>query len=359
MTPSRHLCRIVALVVLVMLALPGAQTTVVAQREGTTVPAETRSGENVPDAGTGLDGVGSTFAEFVAVYGEGDEIDPVDSLYEFSNPDFDGFAVFASFSDGVTSHIEFDYGDGLPVESIAGQVEAVLPTDATSIASYAVPALAADEPALRVERYESERLGEVADGRASIIVVYREQPAGRGAGASDGTVVTRATVTIPTASSGTPGRATGDPGGIGLTEDAWEAVYGDGRDTDDGVVYENVTFPTSGFEITAGFDGPDATITSLRFEYDDGQVGGANRDDVLAQQLDSLPEDATFGESYYLPPTPDRPGAIIDRWDSESLAGISGKSGSVIVITQQESARRDASAPPDLVVPRMDIVVVE
>lgn len=317
-------------------------------------PGETVSGE--------LIGLGLTFEEFQAIYGEGEQIDPVDSLWEFPNPEFDGFTLFASFPDGLTGHIEFGYEEadpgGLPVEEIAGQVDTALPSDATLVESYTVSAPTVGEPTLRVERYESALLGEVADGRTGILVGYQEQQTEPDPETPAGTMVTRVTVTIPTANDGTR-EATGDPGGIGLSEGEWEAVYGDGSASQGGVVYDNVTFPEPGFDIIAGFEGPDATITSLRFDYEEGtQLGGVSREDVFTQQVDSLPPDAVFQGSYYLPPTPEGPiGIIIDRWESDSLAGSTGTSGSILVVTQHVSAQQNPGSPPVLVVPRMDIVI--
>lgn len=359
MSLFRLLFRTAGLVVVLLLGLPGAQSVVVAQNEGTTVPAETRQGVAGPEAGTGLDGIGSTFAEFEAVYGEGEEIDPVDSLYEFPNAELDGATLVASFPEGIAGHIGFESEGGLPVDAISALVERVLPADAGLAESYALPEPSGDGPALRIEEYESDRLGDAADGRTSIMVGYQEPQTGPESDASAGTVVGRATVTIPTANGGQPGTP-GDPGGIGLTEDAWEAVYGDGRASQGGVVYDNVTFPTPAFEIIARFDGPDATISSLQFEYDNDEAGGASREDVLAQQLDSLPGDAMFEGSYYLPPTPGDPiGIVVDHWESASLAGSTGQRGSIIVVTRQILASQDTGSPSELVVPRMDIVIAE
>jgi hypothetical protein len=310
-----------------------------------------------PETGTGeMTGLGLRFEEFQAIYGDGTAIDPVDTLFEFANPEFDGFTLLASFPDGLTGHIEFGYeqaeAGGLPRDEIASQVESALPSDAVPAEPYVVSAPNAGNPTLYVQRYQSALLGEIADGRTGIMLTYQEVMT------DGGTVVTRATVTIPNPGDGTR-EATGDPGGVGLTQDAWEAVYGAGAVSQAGVVYENVTFPDPGSEVTVRYTGLDATIGALLFSYGDGsQLGGASREEVFTQQLASIPADAEYQGSYYLPPTPDGPiGLIIDRWESASLAEIAGGNGSLIVVTQQQEAQQNPGSPPQLVVPRMDIVI--
>lgn len=312
-------------------------------------PAETVSGE--------LTGIGLTFEEFEAIYGEGTQVEaPNSTMFEYPNPVFDGDTLFANFPEGLTEHVEFGYEEadlgGLPRNEIAGQVEGALPSDATLVESYSVPAPNVSESSLRVDRYTSSLLAEVAGGRTGIVIAYQEQQS------EGGIVVTRATVTIPTANDGTR-KATSNPGGPGLTQEEWEAVYGEGSVSQSGVVYENVTFPIPGSRVTVRFTGANSTIGGMQFDYGEGsQLGGASREDVLAQHLDSVPADAVYQGSYYLPPTPEGPiGIIIDRWESESLAEITGGSGSIIVVTHQVSAQQNPGSPPQLVVPRMDIVI--
>lgn len=263
MTNRKRLSRAVATGFLLVLGLPSAVMSVAAQ--------------DASPVDEGFGGVGLSFEEFEAVYGQGEQIDEIES--------------------------------------------------------YMLSAATVADPTMRVERYESERLAEVAGGRTGIMLAYQEQMTDGGA------VVTRATVTIPTANDGTL-EATGDPGGPGLAQDAWEAVYGTGTVSQAGVVYDNVTFPDPGSKVTVRYTGVDSTIGGLVFEYGQGsQLGGSSREDVLTQQLDAVPADAVYQGSYYLPPTPEGPiRIIIDRWESESLAGIAGGSESIIGVTQQISA---------------------
>jgi hypothetical protein len=303
-----------------------------------------------------LTGLGLSFEEFQAIYGEGEPIDEVNTLFEFANPDFDGYTLLASFPDGLTGHIEFGYEEaeagGLPRGEVAPQVEGALPTDASLAESYVVSAPNAGDPTLHVERYESALLGAVADGRTGILLAYQEVLT------DGGSVVVRATVTMPTLNAGSP-VATGDPGGIGLTQDAWEAVYGPGRVSQGGVVYENVPFGAPGSVVTVRFTGPDATIGGVVFAYGDGsQLGGASREEVFTQHLASIPADAVYQGSYYLPSTPDGPIAlVVDRWESAELAEITGGDGSILAVTQQREAQQNPGSPPELVVPQMDIVI--
>ena len=124
-----------------------------------------------------------------------------------------------------------------------------------------------------------------------------------------------------------PGRAQAlDSGGLGITREAWEATHGPGDPVD-------IVSPVWG-ELTAyAFDGgmyyvafagsKDAgagVVVSLEVAFAEGITA---EDDVDAIIDPLLPVDATFADTYYLPPSPGARSALsVFRYESAGLDAV-------------------------------------
>lgn len=142
-------------------------------------------------------GIGLSRDAWKAAYGQSDALQ---SLVRYETPE-EGFPVYVGFDDDLVTHIEFRYSEatqlgGLAEDDATAQVEAALPADAELIEEFFLPATPEGPVPLRAQRWESTSLGDVVDGRTSILVIYQETTAQQNPGSDPQVVIPAATLTV-------------------------------------------------------------------------------------------------------------------------------------------------------------------
>jgi hypothetical protein len=148
-----------------------------------------------------------------------------------------------------------------------------------------------------------------------------------------------------------------DSGGIGLSRDVWEAIYGEGEALQSLVRYET---PEEGFPVYVGFVGfEDDRVAHIEFRYSEGtQLGGLAEADATAQIEAALPTDAELIDAFFVPATPEGPVSLrAQRWESDSLGDVTGAGTSILVIYQETMAQQNPGSDPQVVIPAVTLTI--
>lgn len=305
-------------------------------------------------------GVGLSREEFEAIYGPGE---PELELVRYPRVERDAVVMYVGHDNDLVAHIEIGYdafeSGGVAPEHLGDQIASWLPTDAAFADSMIVPARHRELTTFHLSRYESATLGKRTGGRSGILVVAQARETILDAGAPLQTVIERLTLTVP--SGDLPSLdATGEPGGIGLSRQDWEAVYGSGQATQVGTFYTNVTLPETGSDVLVRFTPDDQQIAFLEFSYDElGRAGGVSPSEAEGQSSGAIPIDSQLLEQFDLPATPEGPIALrIHHWESETVAALGGPNGSVMTMFQVIPTQQDFETASKSVVARMALTTL-
>ena len=146
-----------------------------------------------------------------------------------------------------------------------------------------------------------------------------------------------------------------DSGGIGLSRDAWEDVYGDGEVLQSIVQYES---PEVGLPVYVGFE--DDRVAHIEFRYSETQRGGLLEEDAIDLVESALPADAILIDEFAVPATPEGPMALrARRWGSNALGYVTGGETSILVIYQEKLVQQNPGSDPEIVIPAVTLTVAE
>lgn len=284
---------------------------------------------------TAFVGVGSTRAEFEQRFGSGTEIDAGSRLWEYPNPTLsEGFVLLVGYqlnteapdSDEYVGSIEFGFdaleGGGATRDEALGQLLGMMPANVNDVESFRISAPNATAASYGIVHWTTS--GDDGSRYTASILTWLEEVLVDGE-----TRVVRASVVRER--PGAPAYApNAGAGGLGLTRPEWEDTFGEGRATQAGTEYPNVTLEDIESSVTVDFGGPDGTITNLALSYEEGVTDAG----LSGQGSTFIPEDAMFRGEFMLPPTPGGPiGIAIVLWESEALGAALANSGTALEVT--------------------------
>jgi hypothetical protein len=117
-----------------------------------------------------------------------------------------------------------------------------------------------------------------------------------------------------------------DSGGLGISREAWEALHGPGDPIDmiNPVWGELTAYAFDGGMYYVAFSGSKEEAGGIVVSIEVAFAPGVTSGDAVHAVIDPLlPSDATFADSYYLPPSPGALSAIqVTRYESAGLGSV-------------------------------------
>lgn len=147
-------------------------------------------------------GIGLSRGEWESIYGPGDATQTHVIYREptYGGPIYVGFD-FANFGDGLLDFLELQWSDasqagGLAQEDASNLVSSLLPADVRLRETYLMGATPGGPIALRSQRWTSDSLDSLTNGRASMLVIYQETTGPSPDRSGSDIVVTAATIAV-------------------------------------------------------------------------------------------------------------------------------------------------------------------